>query len=138
MGFDVEKPEDARLLDWLSNWRQIWANFRGEPWAFKSLGKANATTIFARVLKSADSEAFRNEFFMPGERQLKTTIVIDPDKDELWGFRLCLDTTPISVEVFCSESAISLPPVELMVDGCCRGAIWKCIKGRWELAELWL
>ena len=57
----------------------------------------------------------------------------------LWGFRLKVNGSKSSVEIVSNLDPNQLPPpIDLLVNGACRAALWRRIGDRWSLVQVWL
>jgi hypothetical protein len=137
-GFAVDKPADAVLAHWFDQWSARWSSFRGSPWLFSSSERVAHTIVVSCVLVSGEDPLTRGRGFFSGEPQLPEYLQNErPVSEALWGFRLVPGRQ--MVEVFRTVDACKdLPRVDLLVDGCCTGAVWRLTPKGWVLAQLWL
>jgi hypothetical protein len=140
-GFAVRTPEDSALVSWMTQWSLLWASFRGTSWSQGSFGEFVPTSVVTgRVLNARDIQALQRGSFFIGKPQLQTPdMLYSITNDQLWGFRLTQSQKPTVVEVFRSQATSGpMPNIDLVVDGCCQGALWKKVDGNWVLADVWL
>jgi hypothetical protein len=135
-GFSIEKSTDKLLAQWLERWSARWFSIRGTPSATctSSLGSVNVTSD---VLSEEDYTSIRNNLHFKGTCVYKRNSQSLKDNDKnLFGVRLLNGNT---VQIFRSADLIEIPPaIDLIVDGCVRGALWQFDGTEWHLLEAWL
>ncbi|MFA5263178.1 MAG: hypothetical protein WC378_05085, partial [Opitutaceae bacterium] len=136
LGFNVEEPNDPVFDSWLQEWARIWTSYRGEKWT-KSM-PPRPTTVFFSLLDGESIGQLNNGKLIAGVPQMGGG---DTKKfstqNTLFGFYLVKGTNNVpAVKVFRSERTISpLPRIDLMLDGCCRGALWQKKGSVWTLVQ---
>jgi hypothetical protein len=140
-GFAVRAPQDPELATWLNQWSSLWKAYRGAD-----LPKVLATTpepatvVTSRVLNDHDLEDLSSGSFFPGNPQIMATNTKRPVQNgQIFGFRLTQARLPTIVEVFRGSNATgTLPRIDLLVDGCCKGALWEKVNEKWIRVNVWL
>lgn len=142
-GFQVVRPEDETLQLWLDWWESFRAEYRGqgqEDFAWRP-PHSPKTVLRFKLLDSDEMDEIRAGRFIDGNASPEFESLrgsLQP-QDQLWGFRLLPDQDPETVEVFRSSSVEDSPPkIDLILDGCCRGALWRRTDGGWSLIGCWL
>lgn len=139
-GFSVRMPTDPVLAEWMNRWGRLWSSFRGERWALESPSRSARTVVSGHVLGNQDVDMIKSgDFFSGTPQEDKRSLSSVTDQDELFGFRVIPSNAPASVELLRSSNATrNLPYIDLLVDGCCRGVLWRRKDGQWVLVNLWL
>ncbi len=140
-GFALQGATDPRLRDWAEGWQVAYSRYRG---AAPSGGGRAATAVGLRPLTAAEAEPGRLLPAMPGVSQLgRSGVALGPmvqQAEALFGYALRVAAPGDNrVEVFRAGAPEGdLPQLDLMLDGCCRAALWARRDGRWSLVDFWL
>jgi hypothetical protein len=142
-GFQIEPTNDAFFSQWQAGWELALATYRG---AGRSLLTGNdvRTSVTFRVLSNAETSYDRIKEMMPGNPVLEKHELSEVEVERssiLFGFRLVASPAwnASGVELIRSDfSNITPPSMDLLLDGCCRGALWKYDRNTWVLVDVWL
>lgn len=135
-GFYVQPTADPILSGWFERWFELLSKYRGDRPSISPLVES-CCKVRGRVLDTADMESIKASSFFVGTNCLNLGAGLTVE-DGLWGFRLCANPDGSVVEVFRTPNAQErLPNLDLIVDGCCAGAIWKQQGTQWRLVQVW-
>ena len=140
-GFKVEGTTDPYLRDWAKGWSRAVARYRGaEP----AIPASAATSVVLRVLGVEERVPERLLERFSGVAQSGPMGIpvgsLIAQAEALFGFRL-VEAQPgaNTVEVFRAGTVDGdQPNCDLLLDGCCRGALWARRGDRWTLVDFWL
>jgi hypothetical protein len=138
-GFSIESS--AKNSAFIKQWASLLSSYRGEePHASSS---ANCTKIVERGIDDQLMAEILSGKLSAGAPQLPLKTLREADIDRsttLWGFRM-LDSPAQGkiVEILTNApEELSPPKIDLLVEGCCRAAVWKRSEHRWVLFQVWL
>lgn len=137
--FYVASGDDRSLNAWADGWISRMAVYRGEPPVLRA---ENKTRVSLEVLETSSLAADWNSGKFKGVAQMRsdgcgTSLA---GAEPLFGFRDITTSEAIpQIQVFrTGPEGVELPPLDLLLDGTCRGAIWIQRAGIWVLLEVWL
>jgi hypothetical protein len=140
-GFKVEGTADPSLRNWVDGWFRAMARYRAAEPAIRANA---ATSVALRVLGGEERKPERLLERFTGVAQSGTMgTPVGPviaQAEALFGFRL-VEAQPgaNTVEVLRAGAVdAELPNCDLLLDGCCRGALWARRGDRWTLVDFWL
>lgn len=140
-GFKVEGTADPHLRNWVNGWFRSMSRYRAAEPAIRANA---ATSVALRVLGAEERKPEQLLERFTGVAQSSTMgIPVGPvitQAEALFGFRL-VEAQPgaNTVEVFRAGAVdTEQPNCDLLLDGCCRGALWARRGDRWTLVDFWL
>jgi hypothetical protein len=120
-------------------WKTTLTTYRGSAPTFK-IGEVEGKTLVDE--SKLDNQELLRAFV--ADRKLVTLLpdtgqLQDVTDQLLWGFRLDTRGLGAKVDILSTLGGNQSPPsVDLLVDGSCRAALWRHVKGRWVLVQVWM
>jgi hypothetical protein len=126
--------------DWLRFWSNLLERYRGAPPILER--RPGGTEIQFRRFDPASIEAVVAGTWGGSVPLIKTKGGSNPDgggNSFRWGFRLIKKTNgENTVEILSDTGGPSeFPHIDILVDGCCSGAVWKFTHAEWTLEQVW-